>query len=64
MRTTDVFRRIIEILNGSGVAYMLTGSFASTHYGTSRSTQDIDIVIDPTNEQVRTLIATLNLNNY
>lgn len=43
---------------------MLTGSFASTHYGTSRSTQDVDIVIDLTDEQLRNLIESLNQTNY
>src|SRR5215831_7487831 len=64
MSTADVFQRITEVLNGNSVAYMLTGSFASTHYGTSRSTQDLDIVINPTDEQLGKLIESLNMNNY
>jgi hypothetical protein len=64
MGTADVFQRITEVLNANRVACMLTGSFASTHYGTSRSTQDLDIVINPTDEQLGKLIDSLNLKNY
>jgi hypothetical protein len=42
----DVFRRIIAALNQSGIGYMLSGSFASAHYGVPRSTQDIELAIE------------------
>ena len=53
MSTADVFRRITQALDRAGIAYMLTGSFASAHYGATRSTQDVDFVIDANAEQVR-----------
>jgi hypothetical protein len=40
--------RIVAALDGAGVPHMLAGSFASGIHGTPRSTQDLDIVIDPT----------------
>lgn len=40
--------RIISALDSAGVPHMLAGSFASGVHGTPRSTQDIDLVIDPT----------------
>ena len=43
---------------------MLTGSFASVYYGSPRSTQDVDLVIDPTREQLSALIADLPTNEY
>jgi hypothetical protein len=30
MSTEDIFRRIIGALDGAGIPYMLTGSFASS----------------------------------
>lgn len=44
----SVFGRVLRALSASGVEYMLTGSFASTFYGSPRTTQDIDIIIAPT----------------
>lgn len=64
MGTAGVFRTITEVLDANDVAYMLAGSFASTHYGTSRSTQDLDLVIDPTDEQLGKLTESLKGNNY
>ena len=40
--------RIVAALDGVGVPHMLAGSFASGIHGTPRSTQDIDIIVDPT----------------
>lgn len=37
--------RLTGIIEGVGVEYMVTGSFASTHYGEPRSTQDLDLVV-------------------
>jgi hypothetical protein len=43
---------------------MLTGSFASSHHGVVRATQDIDIVISPTVDQIRALIKLLPESEY
>jgi hypothetical protein len=40
--------RVVAALEECGVPYMLAGSFASSHHGAPRATQDIDIVADPT----------------
>ncbi|MDO9693326.1 MAG: hypothetical protein Q7W56_01195 [Candidatus Latescibacteria bacterium] len=55
MTTHDIFRRVTAALDGAGIPYMLTGSFASSFHGSPRSTQDIDIVIAPTADQLRGL---------
>lgn len=39
---------IVSALDAAKIPYMLAGSFASSHHGAPRATQDIDIVIDPT----------------
>ena len=43
---------------------MITGSFASAHYGAPRSTQDIDIVVDATPDQLRAFIQSLPAGDY
>lgn len=43
---------------------MLTGSFASSYHGAPRATQDIDLVIDPTPEQIRTLVGLLQREQF
>jgi len=52
MSTSDVFQRITAALDRAGIAYMLSGSFASAYYGAPRSTQDIDLVIEATPAQL------------
>ena len=48
---------IVEALEQTRVPYMLTGSFASSFHGIPRATQDIDIVIAPSPEQLQALLA-------
>jgi len=45
MTTEDLFRRISQLLEQSGIDYMLTGSFASSVYGMHRGSADIDFII-------------------
>lgn len=64
MSIPDVLRRIISELDTSGIAYMLTGSLASARHGRPRSTQDLDIVIEASPQQLRSLIQGLEINDY
>jgi hypothetical protein len=64
MSVPDVFRRIITALDQAGIGYMLTGSFASAHYGAPRSTQDIDLVIEATPAELRAFVEGLSGNEY
>ena len=64
MSVPDVVQRITEALDVAGIAYMLTGSFASARYGTPRSTQDIDLVIEATASQLRDLVTYLAGHSY
>ena len=43
---------------------MLTGSFASAHYGVLRSTQDIDFVIEATSPQLQAFIEAVPSSEY
>ena len=42
-----LLERLVTTLECAGVPFMIAGSFASTAHGLPRTTQDIDIVIDP-----------------
>lgn len=64
MSVEDFFRRLVAALEQAGMPYMLTGSFASAHHGTPRSTQDIDLVIAPTADQLRALLRLLPETEY
>jgi hypothetical protein len=64
MSVSDVFARIKSALDSAGVAYMLSGSFASASYGAPRSTQDIDFVISATPSQLRALVQALPSDEY
>lgn len=43
---------------------MLSGSFASAYYGSPRSTQDIDLVIEATPAQLRAFVGALPSSEY
>jgi len=64
MTVSEVFHRITSALGEAGIAYMLTGSFASAYHGTPRTTQDIDLVIAATAEQLRTFVQRLSKDEY
>lgn len=64
MSSTDVFRRIIAALDEAGIPHMLTGSFASSLHGLTRATQDIDLVIAPSEKQLRELVGRLPAEKY
>lgn len=51
--------RIVAALDSAGIPHMLAGSFASGIHGTPRSTQDIDLVIDPTFESLDRFLAAM-----
>lgn len=64
MSVLKVFQRLTSALNQAGIAYMLTGSFASAYYGAPRTTQDIDLVIAATAEQLRAFAQILPSEAY
>ena len=43
---------------------MVTGSFASSFHGTPRASQDIDLVVDPSADQLRELARLLSSSDY
>lgn len=52
----EFLQRVTAALETNGVPYMLTGSLASSMYGIPRATNDIDMVIAPSREQLILLL--------
>jgi hypothetical protein len=52
----EFLRRVAYALDHSGIPWMLTGSVASSMYGVPRSTNDLDLVIAPTRDQLSVLL--------
>lgn len=55
---------IIQTLNKANISYMISGSVGSSFHGQPRATNDADIVIAPTVEQIISFIELLGLDFY
>ena len=47
MTQADFVNMLGKLLEAAGIPYMVVGSHASSYHGQYRSTNDVDIVIDP-----------------
>lgn len=54
------FQEFIELLNKHSVAYMVVGAHALAFHGKPRHTGDLDIWINPTDENAEKMIAVIN----
>jgi len=64
MSNENAFRRIMSALDLAGIPYMLTGSFASAHYGAPRATQDIDIIVEADPEVLKSFVQSLGKDEF
>lgn len=55
----EVLGTMVDALDRAGITHMISGSVASARHGEARATQDIDIVIDPTPEELEVLLHVL-----
>jgi hypothetical protein len=55
---------ILGRLDAAEIPHMIAGSVASSHHGEPRSTQDIDVVVDPTREQLTRFLASLEPSRF
>jgi hypothetical protein len=53
-------RDVVLALDEAEIGHMVVGSIASTHYGPTRSTQDIDLVIDPREAEFERFLTSLD----
>ncbi len=59
MSATGLLRTLVSQLEATCIPFMLTGSMAAAVHGAGRATLDIDLVIEPTAQQLRTFVASL-----
>lgn len=59
MRIEKDFKKFIELLNKNEVQYLIVGSFAFSYYAEPRFTKDIDIFVEPTEENAKKILKTL-----
>jgi hypothetical protein len=55
---------MIAALDAAAIPHMLTGSFASGYHGAPRASQDIDLVIAPSEAQIRQFVTELPPTEY
>lgn len=60
----EFLERLIGLLERAGVPYMVAGSMSSSLHGRPRATQDADVVIDPTEDQLESFVALLGKGYY
>ncbi len=65
MREQRAFlRNLIDFLEKTGIPYMLAGSLGSSFHGRPRATNDADVVIAPTESQLRLFLDSLGSDYY
>jgi hypothetical protein len=64
MTQADFILRLVRELEAARIPYMFVGSHASSFHGYPRTTADIDIVIDPSQAALDTLLAKLPADEY
>src|SRR5262245_52617044 len=60
----SLLRELVAVLESTGIPHMVVGSFASTVHGEPRTTLDLDIVIEPTGDQLEQLLEALPEDRY
>lgn len=59
MSAPALLRTVVVHLEAAGIPFMLTGSVAAAWHGVGRATMDVDLVIDPTSDQLHALVTSL-----
>lgn len=62
--SAEFFRWIVAALENADIPYMIAGSLGSTFYGEYRATNDVDIVIAPTEQQLASFVENLGEEFY
>lgn len=59
MEVEKDFKELLELLNKNSVEYVIVGAYALSFYGVPRYTGDLDILINPTEENAVKLLQAL-----
>jgi hypothetical protein len=60
----EALQLVLGRLDDCGIAYMITGSFASNMQGVPRATQDADVIIESSRKSLDKFIASLGADFY
>ena len=60
----EFLERLVRLLDQAQIPYMVAGSMGSSVHGRPRATQDADVVIDPTEDQLGSFLALLGQDYY
>ena len=63
-RQTEFLEKLIGLIETAGIPYVVCGSLSSGLYGQPRATNDADIIIAPTQEQLGKLLKSLETDYY
>jgi len=60
----EFLKRLVDLLDKAGISYMVAGSLGSSLHGRPRATNDVDLVIDPTESQLRCFLDNIGPDYY
>lgn len=60
MRVEEDFEELLRLLNKNKVKYCIVGAYAVAFYGKPRYTKDMDIFVEPSNENGRRIVKALD----
>lgn len=60
MKAEKDYEELLELFNKNKVRYCIIGSFALAFYARPRYTKDLDILVEPTQQNARKILAALN----
>ncbi|MBN2018622.1 MAG: hypothetical protein JW749_00165 [Sedimentisphaerales bacterium] len=63
-RQTEFLEKLIGLIEAAGIPYAVCGSLSSSLYGQPRATNDADIIISPTENQLAALLKSLEGGCY
>ena len=52
----SLFLQVIQVLEAANAPYMVIGAFAAALHGITRTTYDVDIVVNLTNQHINALV--------
>ena len=52
--------QLMKLFRDHGVEYLLVGGYAVNYYGYARATQDLDLLVRPSSENAKRIMASLN----
>jgi hypothetical protein len=64
MNQSEFLDHVAKCLESAGISYMVAGSHGSSYHGQPRATNDIDVIIDPSPEQLHAFLKLVSVINY